>query len=122
VFHIDIAKLDQDVAYVAKALHICCKHLVPNVSSIFSDVCCKCVYLDVAYVSHICCKCFFSMLHIFAMVFKCFRCFFVSVSDACVKCYAKPAAPGGIGNQGSAMRLRRWVDEAAEAGVKPGHF
>jgi len=29
-----------------------------HVSSVFSDICCKCVYLDVAYVSHICCKCF----------------------------------------------------------------
>jgi hypothetical protein len=26
---------------------------------LFSDVCCKYVYLDVAYVSHICCKCFY---------------------------------------------------------------
>jgi hypothetical protein len=31
---------------------------VPNILSMFSDVCCKCVYLDVAYVSYICFKCF----------------------------------------------------------------
>jgi hypothetical protein len=41
----------------------------------FLDVCCKCVYLDVAYVSHICCKCFTWMLRMFAMVFKCFHMF-----------------------------------------------
>jgi hypothetical protein len=27
---------------------------IPNISSVFSDVCCKCVYRDVVYVSHIC--------------------------------------------------------------------
>jgi hypothetical protein len=31
---------------------------VPNVSSMFSDVRCKCVYLNIVYVSHICCKYF----------------------------------------------------------------
>jgi hypothetical protein len=33
----------------------------------------KCVYLDVAYISHICCMCFIWMLHMFAKVFKCFQ-------------------------------------------------
>jgi hypothetical protein len=41
---------------------------VTNVSSVFSDVCCKCVYLDVAYVSHICCMYFIWMLQMFAKV------------------------------------------------------
>jgi hypothetical protein len=41
----------------------------------YSDVCCKCVYLDVAYVSQICYKCFIWMLRMFAMVFKCFKVF-----------------------------------------------
>jgi hypothetical protein len=39
---------------------------------IFLDVCCKCVYLDVAYVSHICCKCFIWILHIFYNGFEVF--------------------------------------------------
>ena len=39
----DVAKVNRDVI---------------NVSYVFSDVYCKCVYLDVAYVSHICFKCF----------------------------------------------------------------
>ena len=39
----------------------------------FSDVCCKCVYLDVAYVSHIHCMCFIWILCMVVMVFKCFR-------------------------------------------------
>jgi hypothetical protein len=55
-----------------------------NVSSVFSDVCCKCVYLDIAYVSHIYCKFFIWMLHIFAIILQvfsmcfcdCFRCIF----------------------------------------------
>jgi hypothetical protein len=46
---------------------------VPHVSSIFSDVCYKCVYLEVAHISHICCKCSIWMLHMFATVFHVFQ-------------------------------------------------
>jgi hypothetical protein len=49
----------------------------------FSDVCCKCIYLDVAYVSHIRCKCFIWILH----MFKWFWSVFASVSEACFKCF-----------------------------------
>jgi hypothetical protein len=49
---------------------------VSNVSSVFFDVCYKCVCLDVVYVFHICCKCFISMLRMLVMIFKCFcKCF-----------------------------------------------
>ena len=37
---------------------------IPNVSSTFSDVRCKCAYLDVAYVSHICCKSMYEMFQL----------------------------------------------------------
>ena len=58
----------------------CMLHMsIPKVSSVSLDVCCKCVYLDVAYISHICCKYFILMLCMFAMIFKCFQVFFVSV-------------------------------------------
>jgi hypothetical protein len=60
------------------------KRSVPNVSS---DVCCKCVYLHVAYVSHICYKCFIWILGMFVMVFKCFSGVFASVSEAYFKCF-----------------------------------
>jgi hypothetical protein len=74
--------------YVASVSYGCCKcnrsgcciccngytpmlqAFVPNVSSVFSYVCCKCVYLDVAYVSHIYCKCFLWMLHMFCNGFS----------------------------------------------------
>jgi hypothetical protein len=58
VFQMDVVKIDRDVTYVAMIVHLCCKGLLPMFSSVFWDVCCKCIYLDVAYVSHICCKCF----------------------------------------------------------------
>jgi hypothetical protein len=66
VFYTNVAKVDRDVAYVAMVVHvfIC-----------FLDLCCKCVYLDVAYVPHICYKCFICMLRMFAMVFRCFQVF-----------------------------------------------
>ena len=71
VFHVDVAKVDQDVAYVAMAIHVCCKSLIQTfqlfqiyVSRVLSR-CCICFTLmlqvfhpDVAYVSHICCKYF----------------------------------------------------------------
>jgi hypothetical protein len=60
---------------------------VLNVSTVFLDICCNCVYLDVVYVSGICCKCFIWMLCMFYMVFKCFSYVFASVLDACFKCF-----------------------------------
>jgi hypothetical protein len=60
VFRMDFTKVDRDIAY----FFIC-----------FSNACCKCVYLDVAYVSHICCECFIMILRMFVMVSSVFRCF-----------------------------------------------
>jgi hypothetical protein len=48
-----------------------------NVSSVFLDICCKCIYMEVAYVSRICCKCFYldvayvlQMFQVFLQVFQ----------------------------------------------------
>jgi hypothetical protein len=55
VFNNIVAKVDQNVSYIAMIAHVCCKRDVPNISSVFLDVCYKCVYLDVAYVfTHFC--------------------------------------------------------------------
>jgi hypothetical protein len=78
VFHMDAVKVDRDVTYVARS--------VPNVLSAFSDVCCKYVYLDVAYVSHICYKCFICMLRMFIMVYRCFQ-VFVQIFQTHVSCF-----------------------------------
>ena len=82
IFHTDVAKVDQ-MLHILQWLCMYVANMCPNVSSVFSDVCCKCVYLDVAYVSHICCECFIWMLRLFAMVFKFF---FASVLNPCFKC------------------------------------
>jgi hypothetical protein len=58
--------------HILQSLYMYVASVYPNVSSVFSEVRCKCVYPDVTYVSHICCKCFIWMLRMFAMVFKCF--------------------------------------------------
>jgi hypothetical protein len=52
-----VVKVDRDVAYVAMVVYVCCK-LLFSMFYLFLGVCCKCVYLDVAYVSHICCMYF----------------------------------------------------------------
>jgi len=64
VFHVD-------VTYVAIAIHVCCKYVIPNISAV-SDVCCKCfiyilhmLHTYVASVSCGCCICFTHMLQAF---------------------------------------------------------
>jgi hypothetical protein len=80
---LNVVKVDRDVAHVAMTIHV----YVLNISSVPSYVRCKCVYLDVIYVSHLCCKCFILMLHIFDNGFSCVFRSFASVSDACFKCF-----------------------------------
>jgi len=53
----------------------------------FPDACCKCVYMDVAYISHIRCMHFIWMLPMVAMVFNCVLGVFSSVSEASFKCF-----------------------------------
>jgi hypothetical protein len=80
VFHADVAKVDRDVAYVANYTHML-QVFVSNVLSIFSDVCYKYVYLDIAYVLYICCKyfyldvayvcnCFSNVFHVFLHIIQ----------------------------------------------------
>jgi hypothetical protein len=49
VFHTDVAKVDRDVAHVAMDVRVCCK-LLFSMFHLFFYVCCKYVYLDVAYI------------------------------------------------------------------------
>jgi hypothetical protein len=65
VFLIDVAKVDQDAAYVAMVVHVCCKCLFSMFHLFFHMYVVRVFYLDVAYVSHICCKCFIWVLHMF---------------------------------------------------------
>jgi hypothetical protein len=98
VFHLVVASVSCGCCKSRLGCCLCCngctcmlQEFVSNVSAIFPDVCCKCVYLDVAYFSHICCKCFMWMLRMFYMVFKCFTCFIylqthvASVASGCFK-------------------------------------
>jgi hypothetical protein len=58
VFRMDVAKVDQDVAYVAMAIHECCKSLFQMFHPFLRRML-QAFYLDVAYVSRICCKVFY---------------------------------------------------------------
>jgi hypothetical protein len=104
--YIDITKVDQDATYVVMAIHECFKcisqmfHLFQtNVANGLSG-CCKngsrCyIYMHIGSICFKCfqefhayvCKCFIWILHMFAIIFKCFSDVFVSVSDACFKCF-----------------------------------
>jgi hypothetical protein len=65
------------VSYVSDVYFIC----------VFSNTCCNCVYLDVAYVyTYVACV-FIRMLSIIAMIFKCVSGVYSSVSETCFKCF-----------------------------------
>jgi hypothetical protein len=49
IFHMDVAKVDQDVTHVASVSEACCKCLF-KMFHLFSDVCYKRSDLDVVYV------------------------------------------------------------------------
>ena len=55
-----------DVAYVAVAIHVCCKCVFQMFQLFHLDV--ACFHLDAAYVAEaipVCCKCMFQMFHLF---------------------------------------------------------
>jgi hypothetical protein len=60
LFCTDVIKVDRDVAYIVMVVHVCCKRMFPifHENICFSNIRCKCVYLDIAYVLHVCSKCF----------------------------------------------------------------
>jgi hypothetical protein len=51
MFHMDVAKIERDVEYVAMVVHVCCKRLF-SMFHLFLDVCCKNVYLCCIYFTH----------------------------------------------------------------------
>jgi hypothetical protein len=75
VFHVDVAKVDWDVAYVAMVVHVCCKLLFP-MFHLFFQTCVASVFIwtlhmfqpYVASVLSGCCVCF-------TIVSKCFQVF-----------------------------------------------
>jgi hypothetical protein len=90
--------------YVASVSYGCCKSRsgcciycngctrmlqapILNVSSIFFDVCCKCVYLDVAYVFTYMMQVFYLNIAYVTMVLNIFSDVFASVLNTCFKCF-----------------------------------
>jgi hypothetical protein len=82
MFHMRVAKVNRDVAYVVMVVYVCCKFLFLMFYMFFL------ILQDVAYVSHImfasvlseCCVCFCNG-------FKCFSGVFANVSYECFKCF-----------------------------------
>jgi hypothetical protein len=64
VFHMDVAKVNQDVAYVAMAIYACCKCLF-QMFHLFIRSMLHAFYVDAAYVSRICCIRYTHMLQVF---------------------------------------------------------
>jgi hypothetical protein len=74
----DVAKVDQDVSYVAVVVHVCYKRMFLMFHLCFQTYIIS-VYMDVHMFSDICCKCFIWMLHMFVMVIKYFLDVFLQV-------------------------------------------
>jgi hypothetical protein len=100
LFHTDVAKVDQDVAYVAMVIYVRCKRMSPMFHLFFQRYVASVFIWDVAYISHICCKCFIWMfayvcndfqlfLQVFQMHVSSVSSFFflyvVSVASRCFK-------------------------------------
>ena len=73
------AKVNRDVAYVAMAIHVCCKCIF-QMFQLFSSGCCMCVYVDVAKVD-------WDVLYVATRMLKAFvPNVSVVFSDVCCKC------------------------------------
>ena len=86
VFHMNVAKIDRDVVYVAMVVHVCYKLLFPTFHLFFRHILQVCLSR--------CCICFTYMLQVFyrccVCVYNGFQVFldtFASVSDICFKCF-----------------------------------
>jgi hypothetical protein len=76
----DVVKVDRYIAYVAMAIHVCCKMSVSNVSSVFQIYVAN-VFIWMLHVFYL------DVAHAFAMAFQVFSGVFASVLDACFKCF-----------------------------------
>jgi hypothetical protein len=96
VFYMDIAKIDWDVAYIAKCsrgvLHVfleaCCKYLF-KIFHLFHKYVASVFYLDVVYISQICCKSVFKIFHLFQSyaAISAFMLQVASVLSGCCICF-----------------------------------
>jgi hypothetical protein len=89
VFHMNVAKVNQDVAYVAMAIRECCKSLL-QMFHLFLRRMLQAFYLDVAYVVSVLsgsCICL-QPFQVFSDVLLVFQMYVTSVSDVCCKCFS----------------------------------
>ena len=136
LFHLDVAKVNQDVAYVfAMVVYVCCKRLSPMFHLFFQTYVASAFismlhmfYTYVASVLSGCCACMFlQWFQVFLQVFlhaylKCFIClqtFVANVSSGCFKSRSGVAAgdpPAAVGVRAGEVKGSRaisvWGQEA----------
>jgi hypothetical protein len=85
MFHMDIAKVDQDVASVSEA---CCKRLF-KMFHLFQTYVARVLYLDVTHVLHVCYKSMFKMFQLFQsyVALSVFMLQIASVLSGCCICF-----------------------------------
>jgi hypothetical protein len=80
-------KVDRNVAHVAMVVHVRCELLFSMFYQFFSDVCCKCVYLDVAYAfTHMMQVFYLDVAYVYNGFKYFYKCFQLHVSCVLVVC------------------------------------
>jgi hypothetical protein len=88
VFRMDVVKVDRDVAYVARVVHVCCKRLFP-MFHLFFQMYVASVFIWMLYTFHTyiasvlsrCCVCLQWFSSVSGVFFKCFQTHISSVSS-----------------------------------------
>jgi hypothetical protein len=75
VFHIDVAKVDRDVSYVAMVVHVCCKCLFQMFYLLFKCMLQVCLYVCCICFTHTLQVFYLGVAYVFQWSFKCFQVF-----------------------------------------------
>jgi hypothetical protein len=97
VLHTDVAKVDQDVAHVAIAIHVCCKRLFEMFHPFQTRV---------ARVLSGCCICFTQILHAFVLNVSFVSYAYCSEFFFCGVGRARHLGDAGAGNEGECGKQR----------------
>jgi hypothetical protein len=75
VFHVDVTKVDQDVAYVAMAIYVCCKRLFQMFHLFFRRLLQMCLFGCYIYFTYMLQVFYLDVKYALQWLFKCFRFF-----------------------------------------------
>ena len=92
MFHVDVEKVDRDVADVGSLLEACCKRLF-KMFHLFSDICLQAFFIWILHMFHTCCKSMFQWFQLFQcyVAVSVFMLQVASVLSGCCICFTHVA-------------------------------